>query len=213
MKHGIYDENWSEKFIERVELLRKLDTQAITMPLFRERAEQIFTQMSERVMARAKKQLGDTDVTAVSFEEAIRYYVVGGTGSPVLDYLVSRVKPFCDQMRISVDAHGVAAFCCAFMILKGDLRVSYAFFTLLMRPLVSAFRIGDFGRRNGKKGGRPHNPHYHEALQHAVNVIDAHPNCTRVFLVNTVVSKLSEKYSDSPSARTVKRWLQASGIY
>lgn len=206
--NGVYDETWSEQFIQRVEALRELDDQSVTQPLFRERADLIFTEMADRVRSRTRQQLGEIDVSGITFDYAIRYYVNHDTGDPVLDHLVSRVGPFCDQMKISTEAYGTAAFCCALMMLKGELRIAYAFFSMLMRPLVSAYRYNTDAKRRGSAGGRPTNPLKNEALELARAFTELHPDAPMVAVVNSVISRLDSQYVGIPSARTIKRWIQ-----
>ncbi|HHT2661492.1 TPA: hypothetical protein ACTYSP_001069 [Citrobacter freundii] len=205
---GIYDESWSEQFIQRVEALRALDDSSVIHPMFRDKANKIFNQMAERMRSRAREHLGDVDVSNVTFDYAIRYYVNRETGDPILDYLVSRTDPFCDQMKISAEAYGTAAFCCALMMLKNELHIAYAFFSILMRPLVSAYRYNHDARRRGSAGGRPTNPLKNEALELAWAYSELNPGTPLVAVVNYVISRLEAQYVGTPSARTIKRWIQ-----
>ncbi|EJF8031372.1 hypothetical protein M9M37_001835 [Escherichia coli] len=204
----LYDDEWSAGFIARVDLLRELDNQSITQPLYRDRADMIFTEMTARFTARLRASLGDITDPGVTLDDAIRYYVNDERGNPLLDYLSSRTRPFCDAMHISQDAYGIAAFCCAFMMWKGDLRVAYAFFSLLMRPLVSAYRYRIDAKRRGSAGGHPHHRLRPEALDLAAEYFAENPGATNADAAKHILNVLNVKYSDPPHAISVARWLK-----
>ncbi|EKP8507633.1 TPA: hypothetical protein ACHTSK_004646 [Escherichia coli] len=205
----LYDDEWSAGFIARVDLLRELDNQSVTQPLYKERAEMIFAEMTARFTERLRANLGEYDGQGVTLEQAIRYYVGGENGNPLLDYLVSRIRTFCDSMHISPEAYGIAAYCCVFMMWKGDQRAAYAFFTLLMRPLVSAYRYRIDAQRRGSAGGHPHHRLRPEALELAAEYFAENPGAKMSDAAKHIYRVFTVKYSDPPHLSSVARWLKS----
>ncbi|MBM3010017.1 hypothetical protein [Citrobacter freundii] len=107
MKKSVFDEGFSESFVKYVKELQALDARSTKQPLYREKLNYVFGTMSERFLARLRQHVGEVNTSALTLDHALSYYVHGGEGDRVLDYIASRIRPLCESMHISPEAYRV----------------------------------------------------------------------------------------------------------
>ncbi|HIH5019767.1 TPA: hypothetical protein ACYSCZ_002870 [Klebsiella oxytoca] len=205
---GIFGDGFTESFIRNVKELQELDNWSVNRPLYVQNRDLIFNEMSRRFMGRLREKIGEPDVTGITLDKALSYYVNGEKGNPVLDYIASRARPLCELMHISPEVYAINAFCTAVLMTLGRNNEAYLMFAVMMRPLVAAFRRRDAAVQRGKKGGRPEHRHKREAIAVAENFLMATPRATLYRLVQVTAGELARKYPDAPSARSVETWLK-----
>lgn len=152
MRKNVFDEGFSDSFIQYIIELQALDTRSTKQPLYREKLDFVFGVMSDRFLSRLRENVGELDTSALTLDRALSYYVQGGEGDELLDYIASRIHAMCELMHISPEAYGTSIYCTAVLIARGLRAEAYAMFNVAMRPLVAAYRRREAA---GKKSGRP----------------------------------------------------------
>ncbi|HCL5284541.1 TPA: hypothetical protein N2G45_003471 [Salmonella enterica] len=61
MKKNVFDEGFSESFINYVKELQRLDSRSTRQPLYREKLDFVFGVMLERFLSRLRENVGDLD--------------------------------------------------------------------------------------------------------------------------------------------------------
>lgn len=208
MKKNVFDEGFSESFINYVKELQRLDSRSTRQPLYREKLDFVFGVMLERFLSRLRENVGDLDTSALTLDQALSYYVQGRKGDILLDYVASRIRPLCELMHISPEAYGTSIYCAAVLMAKGKQKEAYAMFTVVMRPLVAAYRHREAA---GNKPGRPAHRHKGEALDIAAEFRHEAPQASLYRVVQVVSGELARQYVDPPSARAIETWLKQRG--
>ncbi|ELP3923321.1 hypothetical protein QUQ16_004361 [Escherichia coli] len=208
-KNEFFTEAFSENFIQFVNELRELDARSVNQPVYREKLDYVFAVMSERFLERLRARVENPDASGITLDRALTYYVNGESGDPILDYIVSRTRPLCEQMHIAPNVYGVVAYCVAVLMAKNMQREAYALFSIMMRPLVSAWRRRKILEK--KKRGRPNHKHQGEAIDRAAAFRREAPDSSLYRVVQVVVGEMARMHADPPSIRAVESWLKERG--
>ncbi|EBC7954397.1 hypothetical protein [Salmonella enterica] len=208
MRKNVFDEGFSDSFIQYIIELQALDTRSTKQPLYREKLDFVFGVMSDRFLSRLRENVGELDTSALTLDRALSYYVQGGEGDELLDYIASRIHAMCELMHISPEAYGTSIYCTAVLIARGLRAEAYAMFNVAMRPLVAAYRRREAA---GKKSGRPAHRHKNEAIDIAAEFRQEVPEASLYRVVQVVAGELARQYTDPPSARSIETWLKQRG--
>lgn len=207
---SFFDDEFSDSFIDFLEELKRLDSRSLKQPIYLEVRELVFKRMRERFLRRMLHTIGAQDMSGITLDRAVTYYANSESGDVVLDYIASRIHPWCEQMHVSTGAYGPVAFCSAVLIALGRDDEAYFIFSVMMRPLVAAFRRREAAQSAGKSG-RPTHRHKGEALDIAAEFKQETPNASLYRIVQVVAGELARQYTDAPSARAIETWLKQRG--
>ncbi|WP_262785916.1 hypothetical protein [Citrobacter cronae] len=208
----IYGKNAVPAMLERLEVLRYLDDRAGTHPYYRERARTIYAELANRFLRRMHRTIGTTNVSGISLEEAVLHFVLRKSGNRQLDYISSRIRHACDQMKISYDAYGLSIFCAIFMTARRSRKAALAFFRAAMQPLLGAYRyVKDREKRKGG-AGRPPSELKSLILRIANQRREERPDVSAIeaarYAIRQVRQVRPQVKSKLPSAETVRKWIR-----
>lgn len=149
---------------------------------------------------------------SLTLEEGLDKFMQEARENTICSYLICASEEMCNHVGAAYSLHGISAFCAIFFMAKNDLVKANQFFSLLMQPVMSAFRIDDVPRDIGRKGGRPEHPRKAEALKIGKAKWEQVEYASVNVVATTVKHQLDKKYTDAPSVAAIKKWLNSAGI-
>lgn len=154
---------------------------------------------------------GDS-LESLTLEEGLEKFMQEARENTICSYFICASEKMCNHVGAAYSLHGISAFCAIFFMAKNDLIKASQFFSLLMQPMMAAFRIDDVPRDIGRKGGRPEHPRKAEAIRIGKAKWEQVEYASVNVVATTVKHQLDKKYTDAPSVAAIKKWLNSAGI-
>ncbi|HGW6102673.1 TPA: hypothetical protein ACNIQM_000770 [Citrobacter werkmanii] len=214
IERGYYPEDFPESFLEQLENLRGQDANSFYHPLYQEKLNVLFSRMSEIFFIRMKAAIGDVDFSdAPPLDAAATFYLSSEpSGDPRVDYIRSRVKVACDLMHVAQNLYGLNIFSSLYCLARGERQLSRAYFSPLLMPSVSVYRLRAASRSRRGRSGRPLGKHFDEAIEIARQFHLSVPTAKRHRIARVVTEELNYRYRNAPTVRTVENWLKRIGF-
>ncbi|HII1671925.1 TPA: hypothetical protein ACYZE8_002352 [Salmonella enterica] len=214
IERGYYPDDFPESFLEQLENLRGRDANSFYHPLYQEKLTALFSRMSEVFFKRMRDAIGDIDFSdAPTLDVAATFYLSPDTSEdPRVDYVISRVKVACDLLHVAQDIYGINIFSSLYCLARGERQLSRAFFSPLLVPSVSVYRLRAASRSRRGRSGRPLGKHFNEAMEIARRFRQSVPTAKRHRIARVVTGELNYRYRNAPTVRTVENWLKRIGF-
>lgn len=198
--------DWGHEFIQKIEELQKLDEVSQITPLYAEQRAKIYARVTNWLTVELERR--GLFSAAIDVPATANACICGDPTAPYCDYSALAVE-LCEGMRLAPEIFLVPGIHFVVRIAAGRPGEADHYFDHLMRPAVWAHRMRELPRTTGRQGGHPVSRHKLEALEIVRELRNDFPGVARVAIVNEVIARLNEKYTDTPSARTIRRWIIA----
>ncbi|ECG7135589.1 hypothetical protein E6W93_22360 [Salmonella enterica subsp. enterica serovar Uppsala] len=205
--NDIYDNSWPKKFLQQMDRILERDRIMLSDPLYMEYTEKLYEIMTERLKLAFFHDFSKDDVLDINLSKALNYIIESGDDNKALDFLTSLAESECSAMKIWYGLYDVIYIFFALEFIKGNERGAKCLFNFLMRPVVISYRFRSIARKRGSKGGRPPHRLHEEALILAEHYFSSNPGAPISRAVQYVSGKFVVKYSDVPSASTIRKWI------
>lgn len=205
--NDIYDNSWPKKLLQQMDRVLERDRSMLSDPMYREYTEKLYGIMTERLRLAFFHAFSKDDVLDINLSTALNYIIEGGDANKALDFLNSLAESECSAMKIWHGLYDVIYIFFALEFIKGNEQGAKYLFNFLMRPVVISYRFRSLASRRGSKGGRPPHRLHEEALILADNYFNSNPGAPLSRAVQYVSGEFIVKYSDVPSASTIRKWI------
>lgn len=199
---NIYD-GLPDRFIENLDSLKARDEAGILWPLYAESKERMLASMLKWLRPELERNpvLTTSDCPGDVVDQCL-------TGDELRRELRELAIKGCQIMHLAPGFYLVPMLNFIIRVAAGRDEVASRYFDTLMIGVVWAYRMRQFPREAGKRGGNPGSRHKEEAMAIAVQYLDKNPGTVRSRLVQIISSELVVKYSDVPHLSSIRRWLR-----